>query len=115
MIIWEQNYGGSGIDVANAVVQTNDGGYVVAGQTASNDIDVDHNQGGYDFWVLRLDANGQLKWESTFGGTNNEHAFGLCKTKDGCYVLAGFTKSSDGDVTGNHGLSDCWVLEINRQ
>jgi len=113
VLIWEQNYGGSGNDIANAVVQTNDGGYVVAGHTASNDEDVGHNQGEYDFWVLRLDTNGQLEWESTFGGTNNEYAFDLCKTTDGCYVVAGFTKSSDGDVTGYQGNDDCWIVKVN--
>lgn len=113
VIIWNQIYGGSGNDVANAVIQTSDGGYVVAGQTASIDEDVDNNQGGYDFWVLRLDANGQLKWESTFGGTNSEYAFDLCKTSDGCYVVAGFTNSSDGDVTGYQGNDDFWIVKVN--
>src|SRR6056297_1051494 len=112
-IIWDQNYGGSDYDIANAVIQTNDGGYVVAGQTASNDEDVGNNHGGYDFWVLRLDANGLLKWESAFGGSNNEYAFDLCKTTDGCYMVAGFTKSSDGDVTGYQGNDDCWIVKVN--
>ena len=112
-ILWSFNYGGSDNDVGRAIIQTTDGGYVVAGYTKSADEDVNSNHGDYDFWVFKLDANGTLKWENTFGGTDTEYAYDLCTTSDSGFLVAGITKSSDGDVTFFEGIEDGWIVKVN--
>lgn len=112
-IQWQKTYGGSYFDQANSIVQTGDGGYIVAGNTASTDGNVLGNHGGNDFWVLKLDNNGVIEWKKAFGGSNNERPNSIQQTTDGGYIVAGFTQSNNFDVSGNHGGIDCWVVKLN--
>jgi hypothetical protein len=89
-IVWQKNYGGSGTDVANAITGTVDGGVLVAGYTrSSNTGDVGLNQGAEDMWILKLDANGNLLWQKTFGGTGSESAEAVTSSTDGGFIVAG--------------------------
>ena len=112
-ILWSFNYGGSDYDIGKTIIQTTDGGYVVAGYTKSTDEDVNSNHGDYDLWIFKLDANGALKWENAFGGTDTELLPDLCKTNDGGFIVVGRTKSTDGDVTGFQGIEDGWIVKVN--
>ncbi len=109
---WQKVLGGSLEDKAQSIRQTNDGGYIVAGYTASNDGDVSDNHGGNDFWVLKLNSVGTLEWEKTLGGTWNDEAYSVRQTTDGGYVVGGATYSNDGDVSGNNGTIDYWVVKL---
>jgi len=111
-LLWSKDYGGSDIDKGVSVVETDDGGYVVVGSTNSSDLDVDFNYGGYDVWVIRLDSNGDMIWEQTYGGSDDENSHEICKTRDGGYVIAGQTGSGDGNVIGYHGNYDFWVIKV---
>ena len=84
---WNKTYGGTSYDEAWALVQTTDGGYALAGRTAS------FGAGGYDFWLVKTDASGNMQWNKTYGGTNDDFAFALVQTSDGGYALAGCTGS----------------------
>src|SRR6185369_16884154 len=89
-IEWQKAFGGSGITVNNiltafdeeatSVHQTTDGGYIVAGFTNGNDGDVTFNHGGYDYWVLKLGTSGNLEWQKTYGGTNDDRAYAIVQT-----------------------------------
>ena len=86
---WDKRFGGLSEDVAAAIVQTEDGGYVVAGTTSSG-ISGDKtqpNRGGYDYWAVRMDANGNKLWDKRFGGTRDDLATDICTTKDGGFIL----------------------------
>ncbi len=109
---WEESYGGSENDIASSVVQTPDGGYLVAGGAVSFDVQVIGNHGSEDVWVLKLDAMGQLEWAKTYGGSLNERAESIAATMDGHYILAGYSQSFDHDVSDNNGDFDYWVLKI---
>jgi len=109
---WQKCLGGTGYDEANSIQQTSDGGYVVAGFTLSTNGDVSGNHGGYDYWVVKLDAGGNLQWQKCLGGTGYDEANSIQQTSDGGYVVAGYTESTDGDVSGNHGGSDYWVVKL---
>jgi hypothetical protein len=112
-IIWEKTLGGTSQDVATSVIESTDGYYVVAGWTGSNNWDVRNNHGARDFWVVKLRPNdGSIVWQKTLGGSNNDEAFSLIESSDGSYVVAGRTSSTDGDVRGNHGNSDVWIVKI---
>lgn len=112
-IQWQRSLGGSEEDRAFSVQQTTDGGYIVAGSSRSNNGDVTGNQGNMDYWVVKLDAAGTLQWQRSLGGAAGETANAVRQTTDGGYIVAGYTESTGGDVTGNKGLSDYWVVKLN--
>lgn len=111
-ILWQKSLGGSGLDIVYSIAQTIDSGYILAGITNSNDGDVTGNHGLYDSWVVKLNASGVIQWQKNLGGTLNERAVSVRQTTDTCYVITGNTESNDGDVSGNHGNSDCWVVKL---
>ncbi|MEX2350090.1 MAG: T9SS type A sorting domain-containing protein [Flavobacteriaceae bacterium] len=112
IIDWEKSYGGSGTEQARSIQQTTDGGYIVAGTTSSNDGDVGGNNGGQDIWIVKLDTNGNIDWEKNYGGTSSDQARSIQQTTDGGYIVAGYTISNDGDVGGNYGESDIWIVKL---
>lgn len=113
-IEWLKCLGGSQEDVLYSVVCLDDGGFAALGKTLSKDGDVqDHHGGsGRDYFLARLDASGNLLWENCLGGTKDECAYDIEKTKEGGFILIGHAYSNDGDVTGNHNTSrpDFWVV-----
>ena len=111
-LIWQKALGGTSIDVAYAITASADGGYVVAGHTLSNNGDVTGNHGSYDYWVVKLNAAGNILWQKALGGTGNDIAHAITASADGGYVVAGYTASNDGDVTGYHGGNDYWVVKL---
>lgn len=113
VIQWQKCLGGTGEDVAEDIQQTTDGGSIVAGFTYSNDGDVTGNHGGADAWVVKLSASGAIQWQRALGGTANDQAFSVQQTTDGGYIMAGYTESNDGDVAGNHGSGDAWIVKMN--
>ncbi len=111
-IQWQICLGGSSSDDARSIQQTADGGYIVAGYTNSNNGDVTGNHGNSDYWIVKLDASGNIQWQKCLGGSNNDSAFSMQQTADGGYIVAGFTQSNDGDVTGYHGSNDGWIVKL---
>jgi len=111
-IQWEKCYGGSSSDIANSINQTNDGGYIVAGYSYSTDGDVSGNHGNDDYWIVKLNAIGDTLWTKTFGGSNDDIANSIIQTNDNGYIVAGYSSSIDGDVNGNHGGNDYWILKL---
>ncbi len=113
-IEWAQNYGGSEDEDFHSVQQTLDGGYIAAGFTISDDRDISVNKGERDFWVVKLDPLGEIEWEQTYGGSKIDLIRSIQQTLDGGYIVAGSSESSDGDVGGNYGLADGWILKIDQ-
>jgi len=114
-ISWQKSLGGSSYEAASSVQQTQDGGYIVAGTSGSSDGDVTGNHGGYDYWVAKLDSTGNTTWKKTFGGTSSDWISSIKQTQNGGYIIAGWSFSNDGDVTGNHGTtgtSDYWIVKL---
>ncbi|MBP6310659.1 MAG: T9SS type A sorting domain-containing protein [Flavobacteriales bacterium] len=109
-ILWQKCLGGTGYDGLEAF-QTPDGGYIASGQTNSNDGDVTDNHGGTDIWVVKLSTTGVIQWQKCFGGLENESG-GIIQSTDGSYIAMGYTDSNDGDVSGNHGGKDLWVVRL---
>ncbi len=112
-IQWQKCLGGAETDFLNAIIQTSDGGYAVAGKTFSNDGDASGNHGGGDAWVVRLNDTGGIQWQKCLGGTLEDVANSIVQTSDGGFIMAGYTESSDGEVVGYHGDGDCWVVKLN--
>ena len=112
-ITWQESFGGSSIDAANSIQQTTDGGYIFAGYTESSDGDVTVNQGVSDYWIMKLTSSGSLSWQKSYGGSSFDKANSIQQTTDGGYIVAGESRSDDGDVSGNHGSSDYWIIKLN--
>lgn len=111
-LVWQKSFGGSSSDGSNGLIRTADGGYISAGQTTSNDGDVAGYRGNGDAWIIKTDVNGNKVWSKTFGGSDMDAAWSIVASTDGGYVTAGFTYSTNGDVTGNHGYQDAWVIKM---
>ncbi len=90
-IEWEKSYGGTESDNIgfNAIQATSDGGYVIAATTGSSDGDVSQNNGARDMWVIKIDVNGNIEWEQTYGGMAGENIANVQQTNDGGYLIIG--------------------------
>lgn len=109
---WQRYLGGTGGENIFSIQQTEDGGYVTVGDTFSRDDKVPHNHGSRDGWIVKLHADGSTDWQACVGGSSYEQAYGIIQAEDGGYVFAGYTHSSDGDLSGNHGSKDVWVGKL---
>jgi hypothetical protein len=96
---WNQTYGGTGDDFADALLQTSDGGYAIAGSF------VPSGTGYSDFWLFKTDAYGNMIWNQTYGGTQFDYATSLVATSDGGYAVAGGTYSFGA------GKRDFWLIK----
>ena len=101
-IEWQKTYGGSGSDSASSIQQTQDGGYVVAGEIES----LEEDQWVRDFWFLKLSSNGDIEWQKTYVGDKSYSASFIQQTGDGGYIAAGSTGSSGA------GEIDIWFLKL---
>ncbi len=109
---WQRLLGGSGSDQAQRIQSTPDGGYIVAGYTSSADGNICNNKGAEDFWIVKLTSGGSIQWQKTYGGSDMDILSAIHLTPEGGYLVTGYTRSNDGDVTGNHGMFDLWMLKL---
>jgi hypothetical protein len=110
---WNQYFGGTDNDRAYDVVQTSDGGFIMVGNTESDNFDITNPFGSYDYWAVKVDAAGNLMWQKNYGGSEIEIAYSITKTNDGNYLILGDTRSSDNQVTNPKGNADAWLIKIN--
>ncbi len=100
---WQRSYGRQSIyDGIHSIQQTNDGGYIVAGGTESVAVGTT-----WDAWVLKLDSNGNVQWQKTYGENRNGFAYSIQQTADGGYIVAG-----DTEAIGANTYFDVWVLKL---
>jgi hypothetical protein len=112
-IEWQKPLGGTKSDAAYFVQQTTDGGYFFAGSSYSNDGDLSENKGISDFWAVKLSVSGDIEWQQSFGGSDEDILYSALETSSGEYIVIGQTYSSDGDISQNLGGGDIWLLKLN--
>ena len=116
VVSWDKTFGGNSQEVIYSIQQTADGGYILAGGSASNTSGdkTEDNQGNYDCWVLKLDALGVIEWQNTIGGASYDDVNFVQQTADGGYILGGNSDSNiSGDKTENsRGGRDYWVVKL---
>ena len=111
-IQWKKNLGGTENDLTNSVIQLTDGGYLISGYTASNNIDVTNNHGGeFDGWVVKLSSNGLVLWQKTYGGSDYDQIWRSILCDDSGFLMVGKSNSTDGDLKDNNGLFDTWIIK----
>jgi predicted secreted protein len=96
---WNKTYGGPNDEIASAIMQTEDGGFVIAGMTSS------FGAGGFDYWLVKTDSQGNMQWNKTYGGAQDDFAISVIKTSDSGYALAGWTNSFGA------GGEDLWLVK----
>jgi len=93
--LWNKVFGGANDEEGYAVLQTDDGGYIIAGATSS------FSNGGRDVWLIRTNASGNEIWRKNLGGLSSDGARDIQKTSDGGYIITGWTFSQGGGYLGN--------------
>jgi hypothetical protein len=117
---WAKSYGSEAWEEAHSVIQTSDGGYAIAGSTNIT------GAGGFDFFLIKTDMDGNMQWNKTFGGELDDWAYSLAQRSDGGYMLLGSTAyngfdalfykiDSNGNMIsgwtyGGSGLDEAWCI-----
>jgi len=114
--LWDKDFGGTDYDYLSCMISTNDGGFILGGVSASP-AGGDKSQpawGGWDFWIIKIDAQGNKIWDKDFGGTEHDYLNAMQQTADGGYLLGGYSASDiSGDKTEPRwGLYDNWIVKI---
>ncbi|KIA82461.1 T9SS type A sorting domain-containing protein [Flavobacterium sp. AED] len=131
---WQKTIGGSGQDELMTAFQTSDGGYILGGSSSSNPSIKKNNPndkssldakpdlygksekscGNMDYWIVKLDKEGVVQWQKTYGGEYTDLLRSMEQTKDGGYILGGYSNSpQSGDKTdANIGIGDYWIVKI---
>ncbi|MFN0276953.1 MAG: T9SS type A sorting domain-containing protein [Chitinophagales bacterium] len=113
---WDKTFGGDSVETLRNLYETPDGGYIIGGHTlsgASGD-KTEESKGMSDFWIIKINAAGEIDWQKTIGGTGNDLLYDIRTTPDGGYIVGGWSDSDiSGDKTENSiGLYDYWVLKL---
>jgi hypothetical protein len=101
-VVWQKTYGGSNYEYGQAVQLTIDNGFLIAAYTASFGVSNNYE----DIWLLKLESNGSIDWQKTYGGSGNEYPLSGVQLSENSYVIAGSTS------TFGAGSTDCWVLKL---
>lgn len=110
---WQRSYGGTGQEEATSIIQSNDSCYVFTGWATSSNGDVSSVHGSFDYWVVKIDTGGNIKWQTCLGGTSVEQSYAIEQTVDGGFVVSGNVYSTNGQVSGNHGgPTDFWIVKL---
>jgi hypothetical protein len=133
-IVWQKTYGGIYYDELRSIEQTTDGGFIVGGYSNSPSSPptplqrrggqnsfgkADDNIGIGDFWVIKIDQDGNEQWQRTIGGDQDDQLYVVHQTYDGNYVVGGNSNSPLTPEGGNGSKSidgtDFWVLKLDKE
>ncbi|MCB0464221.1 MAG: hypothetical protein KDC78_00910, partial [Aequorivita sp.] len=98
-----------------ASIKTNDGNYIMVGDSRSTDQDVTSPKGNADAWIVKFDDNGNKIWQKSYGGSLFDTAHSIVQRSNGDYILSGHSRSNDGDLSANNGDNDVWVFVVDSQ
>lgn len=111
-LVWQKCYGGSNDEAANDLIETADGGLLLAGYTSSSDGYIGNSYGQEDAWLVKTGIDGALEWEESYGGSGNDRANQVLQTADGGYIIAGSKDSPDASSGKNTGDQDAWLIKV---
>ncbi|QMU28786.1 T9SS type A sorting domain-containing protein [Adhaeribacter radiodurans] len=120
---WDRSFGGDNDDRLVSLQQTSDGGYILGGYSYSGKSGdkTEASRGMYDYWIVKLNANGTKAWDKTIGGVSSDVLTSMQQTSDGGYILGGKSGSgTSGDKSENprgkcnqgYCLDDYWIVKL---
>lgn len=116
---WQRTIGGTGDEKLQSIVQTKDGGYILGGSSSSDRSGdkTENSYGNADYWAVKLDKDGKVEWQKTFGGKYFDELRSIGQTADGGYILGGYSNSpqSGNKSYDNLGVGDYWVLKLDKK
>lgn len=127
--LWQRTIGGSGQDILLSIAQTKDGGYILGGSSSSNKSEPtdkgivdkygkqEDSRGGIDYWVVKLDSNGEIEWDKTIGGKYKDELKSIEQTKDDGFIIGGYSNSPESGEKSqkSFGFGDYWVLKLDKE
>jgi hypothetical protein len=111
-IVWEKTFGGEESDAGTDMIMSRDGSYLLVGNSRTGESGL-RNNGENDYRIIKVDELGDVIWDHSFGGSLDEIAANILVADGEGYLISGYAYSNDGDVTGNHGGRDMWIVKIN--
>jgi hypothetical protein len=126
---WQVNLGGQGQEMVKSIAQTQDGGYIIGGSSASDISPLllkggadpygksEKTNGSLDYWIVKLDEKGAVKWQKTLGGRYSDILESIKQTVDGGYIVGGYSNSpsSQSKSNENYGEGDYWILKLDKE
>lgn len=116
IIEWQKTLGGRYTDQFRALETTTDGGYIIGGYSNSpqSSVKTDSNKGIGDYWVLKLDAKGEIEWQKILGGNKDDQLYVVHQTNDKGYIIGGNSDSSSNNnkTSSNANGTDFWVVKL---
>ena len=113
-VLWQKNWGGNSYDDFYDILQTQDGGFMVAGDSSSTDIEGLPNKGGTDVIILKYDKDGNLLWQKNWGGNKGEALYDILQTQDGGFIVFGDSWSTDIEGLPNKGSNDVIIVKYDK-
>jgi PKD repeat protein len=113
-VVWQKIYSGDKFDDAGSLIETSDGDYLIAGATSSTEGEIMGTHGGYDAFLLKIDDSGNIVWQKSYGGSEDEYCGNksLIELPDHHIMISASSGSTDGEITSNHGGFDLWVVNL---
>jgi hypothetical protein len=111
-IEWEKKYGGPDAEYMRSMKQTSDGGYIIGGESLSNEGNVYANLGKRDWWIVKIDSIGEIQWVKTIGGSDSDYLGDIIETNDGNYLAVGDSWSDDEDFILDIGTRSGWFVKL---
>ncbi len=114
-IEWQNTIGGNYPDILSSVIQTADGGYLLGGWSYSDNSGdkTEGSLGYFDYWIVKINASGNIEWQNTIGGNGSEVLASVIQTTDGGYLLGGNSNSGvSGDKNESSWYQDYWVIKL---
>ena len=112
--VFNKAFGGTDQDEISKIMKTSDGNFLIVGYTTSVDGDVQKNSGYWDFWVIKADPDGNIIWQKTYGGEEEDVSYSAVEFPDGGYAIVGHTLSKN-TIDGFKGAVDVWVVDIDEE
>lgn len=118
-IVWQKSYGGTQADLLRCLIPTSDGGFLAGGWSNSHQngdkSNVNYGTGG-DFWVLKLDKDGEIEWQQVIGGDKDDQLYDMIQTKDKGYILGGSSNSGASNSKNSSASgTDFWIVKLDEQ
>ncbi|MGB0366872.1 MAG: hypothetical protein ACPGC8_04475 [Flavobacteriaceae bacterium] len=123
-ILWEKSFGFSGHDHAYNIIATQDGGLLFNGfldvtssggqGTSFQKARSSARHGVGEFWVHKINLEGEIEWRQYFGGTNNDRSYDAIETPAGDFIVVGTSESDDVDISSPRGGYDIWIIKLDQ-